>query len=89
MRHGRRIPEKGSRVPKVDCFQHGDGLKPPRIAPPLPLKWRGSRGLKPVKRWAMEALTGVENLVETIQRHTAEIQALKAEVARLKARHGQ
>jgi phage shock protein A len=39
--------------------------------------------------WAMEALTGVENLVETIQRHTAEIQALKAEVARLKARHGQ
>ena len=50
--HGRRIPEKGSRVQKVDCFQHGDGLKPPKIAPPLPLKWRGSRGLKPVKRWA-------------------------------------
>ena len=49
--HGRRIPEKGSRVQKVDCFQHGDGLKPPKIAPPLPLKWRGSRGLKPVKRW--------------------------------------
>ena len=59
MRHGRRIPEKGSRVQKVDCFQHGDGLKPPKIAPPLPLKWRGSRGLKPVKRWRLDAAVNI------------------------------
>ena len=66
--HGRRIPEKGSRVQKVDCFQHGDGLKPPKIAPPLPLKWRGSRGLKPVKRWGHHetdsSVTPVINIVE-------------------------